>query len=55
VRVLLLALRGAVRVAAPLAVPGGFLLALPAVWNFIHRIGTELGTWGRAGTVPAVR
>jgi hypothetical protein len=55
VRVLLLALGGAARVAALLAVPGGFLLALPAVWNFICRIGTELGAARRAGTVAAVR
>jgi hypothetical protein len=55
VRVLLLALGGAARVAALLALPGGFLLALPAVWNFIHRIGTELGTGRRAGALLTVR
>jgi hypothetical protein len=42
-RVLLLALGGAVHVATLLALPGGFLLALPAVWNFIHRVSTEFG------------
>jgi hypothetical protein len=42
-RILLLALRGALQVATLIALPGGFLLALPAVWHFLYRVGAELG------------
>jgi hypothetical protein len=41
-RILVLALRGALQVATLLALPGGFLLALPAVWHFLSRVSAEL-------------
>ena len=42
IRTLVLAVRSAAKVAVLLAVPGGTILALPAVWNFINQVLAEV-------------
>jgi hypothetical protein len=42
VRVVGLAVEGAVRIGTRLALPGGPLLALPATWRFVHRVLGEV-------------
>jgi hypothetical protein len=42
VRVVGLAVEGAVRIGSRLALPGGPLLALPATWRFVHRVLDEV-------------
>ena len=54
-RTVLLAAQLAVKVSVLSSTPGGVILALPAVWRFIHRVLAELNEFRHAGLDPASR
>jgi hypothetical protein len=41
IRTFIIAARGAAKLSMAMATPGGAILALPAVWDFINRVTAE--------------